>query len=269
MSGGNTVRLAVCGDQSCSSFESDHVVDVRPGVSLTPNGLVLRSGDLPTIVTRVPEPNSNVRVATCSDMSCSVPAIVVTPIFVQAGFVAVAVRTNDLPVIAFSSGGFNVASCSDIQCNLVSNSLLVDGPGPGGAAGQYPSIALGDDGFPVATHLNAFNGELRYVRCADPQCVAATANTLDGLGPDNVGTGPDMTLGPSGAPVMAYRVGVNRIRVLKCSTLSCVDPSRSDVVLDTSTSEFSSIAVGSAGLPVLSYISTSTLKIASCARPSC
>jgi len=269
MSGGNSVRLAVCSDQACTSFSSDEVVDIRPAIVVTPNGLALRSGDLPTIVARTQEANSNLRVITCSDTTCSTPATVTTPIFQQAVTPAVAIRANDLPVIAYGPGALYVASCGDVQCNSVSNALLVDDPTPGASDGFYASIAVGSDGYPIATHLNTFNGEVRYVRCADPECVAATGVTLDGIGPDTVGNAPDMTLGPNGTPVMTYRVDPNRVRVLLCSTLSCTDTQRSDVMLDSSTSEFSSIAVTSTGLPIISYISTTTLKIASCARPTC
>jgi len=143
-----------------------------------------------------------------------------------------------------------------------------------GNAGQYSSLAIGTDGFPVISYYDATNGDLKVVKCGNAACSSGnTTTTIDSTG--DVGTASSIAIGADGFPVISYDgTTANRLKVAKCANAACTG-SATITAVDTVTMTFgrapSSIVVPSDGLPVISYYYTDTadLRVLKCGNASC
>jgi hypothetical protein len=183
---------------------------------------------------------------------------------------------DGLPVISHhdaAGGDLRVVKCGDPACASGNVSTIVDGAG-GTNVGSYSSIALSTDGFPVISYYDQTNGDLRVAKCADAACASpATLTTLDGAATD-VGLYTSIAVGVDGLPVVSYRDVSNLdLKVAKCADAACASPATLTTVDGAAgnVGEYTSIAIGADGLPVISYydVGTTNLKVAKCGDTAC
>jgi hypothetical protein len=139
--------------------------------------------------------------------------------------------------------------------------------------GQYTSITIGAEGFPVISYYDVTNGDLKVAKCGNASCSSGnTLTTIDSVG--DVGIRASITIGTDGFPVISYYDFTNEhLKVAKCGNASC----SSDNTLTTVDSAYlmgyySSITIGADGFPVISYYHDSTqgsLWVAKCGNASC
>ena len=92
------------------------------------------------------------------------------------------------------------------------------------------------NGFPVISHYDPANGDLRLTRCYDPSCVVAHSNIVDdgGVTLDFVGQYPSLRLDSNDIPVISYyneTTGV--LNLAHCEDLDCAEPATINTVDDT------------------------------------
>jgi hypothetical protein len=94
-------------------------------------------------------------------------------------------------------------------------------------------------------------------------------STIDG----DTGKYNSITIGTDGLPIISYYDVTNAdLRVAHCETIDCYPPSTRTTVDSTGdVGQYSSIAIGTDGLPIISYFDTSNthLKVAHCENQSC
>ena len=141
-----------------------------------------------------------------------------------------------------------------------------------GSVGHNTSVTIGADGLPVISYWDATNNDLKVAHCGNAACSASnTLTTVDSAG--SVGTNTSVTMGTDGLPVISYYDVTNLdLKVAKCgnaacsagNTLTAVD-SAGDVGL------YSSITVGTDGLPIVSYydVTSDDVKVAHCGNAMC
>lgn len=205
---------------------------------------------------------------------------------------SIAIGADGLPVISHRrfGVGLKVTKCNDVACsgNDEKTSIVYSSS----VAGEYNSIAIGADGYPVISFYEPIppsSGRLRVVKCNDLACdpdPAAngpeTVSTVDDA-VTNVGEYTSIALGADGNPVISYfaATGVD-LKVAKCNdpacdpgpaangpeTLSIVD---GNGIHPLGRGQWTSIAVPADGLPVVSYWNRNDgeLWVAKCNDPAC
>ena len=138
--------------------------------------------------------------------------------------------------------------------------------------GLYTSIAIGVDGLPVISHQDDTAGTLRVTHCDNRTCSAATTTAVDDP-VMTVGAHGSMAIGSDGLPIIShYDAGGQALRVTHCSTVTCT--AATSVTVDNGVNDvgrFTSIAIGTDGLPIVSYLddTAGTLRVTHCGSVTC
>ena len=114
------------------------------------------------------------------------------------------------------------------------------------------------------------------VRCNDAACTGGneSISTVDDPA-NNVGSFSSIAIGSDGLPVISYRDNsAQAVKIAKCNDESCTGENEIITTLDDTANDlgwYTSIAIGSDGLPVISYsdFSVGVLKVAKCYKPAC
>jgi hypothetical protein len=230
--------------------------------------------------------NKDLMFAHCNDVACAGQNESVVTIDTGAGgddgqYTSTAIGTDGNPIISYydvTKQRLRVVHCVDIGCSTPVVPTIVDG----GNVGQYSSIAIGHDGLPVISYYAAGIDNLRVAKCADVACSTSQISNFTGQGWDNAGLGKfsSLAIDPLGFPVISSRVegfGVTALVVVRCGDPTCfvvlgtIKATDVDSVNQHSVGQYSSIAIGSDGLPVVSeYDFTSgDLRVVHCADLAC
>lgn len=162
--------------------------------------------------------------------------------------------------------GDKPAGYDPVRSKNISSTLSIDS-----SAGFPPAVTIGADGLPVVVYHH--QSTMRVSHCGNLDCSSSVSTTIL---TNTVNPIPaEITLGRDGLPVMVFSGGGNSgaIRVARCSNVLCTaftlaeidDPSTSSILRGVS------IAIGSDGLPLISYmdIVDDVLKVAHCSNVLC
>ena len=141
--------------------------------------------------------------------------------------------------------------------------------------GQFTSIAIGIDGFPVISYSDFSNTALRVTKCNDIACTGGdeTSSQVDNAAA--VGQYSSIAIGTDGLPVISYRdASAGSLKVAKCNDGACAGGDETITTVDDPANPvglYTSIAIGTDGLPVISYqdLSAFSLKVAKCNDSAC
>lgn len=219
---------------------------------------------------------SNLQVMHCGTATCSAGNTVgtadqdVNPVGNEP---SMAVGADGLVVIAhgarpFSGPAVRVTHCGNLQCNSGNVSQFVSLRGS-----DFPSLAIGSDGFPVVSHYNDTSRSLHVVHCTTVTCSGADEVVqLDGTLND-VGSYNAIAVGADGLPIISYRhASAGAVRVAHCGNRSCT-AGNTFTTVDAAAGPFgdTSMAIGADGLPVISYYADATqaLRVLHCGNATC
>jgi predicted regulator of Ras-like GTPase activity (Roadblock/LC7/MglB family) len=217
----------------------------------------------------------HLKVAKCANAACTASTLSTVDSDGDVGwYTSTAIGADALPVIAYydaTNGDLKVAKCVNAACSGGASTLsTVDSDGN---VGQYTSIAIGADALPVIAYWDATNTNLKVAKCVDAACTGtSTLSTVDSSGV--VGLYPSIAIGADGLPVIAYYDSTNsNLKVAKCATAACSGGTSALSTVDSAgtVGEYTSIAIGVDGLPVIAYRdgSNTNLKVAKCANAAC
>jgi hypothetical protein len=183
-----------------------------------------------------------------------------------------AARSFLLRAIAYVFGlilGGMVLSAASTAANTIT---IIDS---GGIKGDFNSIAVGADGFPVISYLDSStqpNDHLKVAKCSNTACTGVITITTADSG-DTLGYDTSIAIGLDGLPVISYLDGSNKfLKVAKCINTGCTGASTITIVDGGGNAGYyTSIAIGADGLPVISYgtFPVYTLKVAKCVNATC
>ncbi|HXV32479.1 MAG TPA: hypothetical protein VD769_00615 [Gaiellaceae bacterium] len=191
---------------------------------------------------------------------------------------SVAVGTDGLPVISYRdatsgdlSADLKILHCGNEACTAGNTATTADSPG---GVGTDTSLAIGADGLPVVSYKDTGNLDLKILHCGNVTCTAGNQATSVDTGPANVGSDTSLAIGTDGLPIVSYVDVTNGdLKILHCGDAACTSGNEINVGdsgpvgADTDTS----IAIGSDGLPVVSYYDSDDgdLMILHCANATC
>ena len=186
-------------------------------------------------------------------------------------FSSIAIGTDGLPVISYWDGTNNhlkVAKCGNAACSAGNAISTVDTD----RGGTYTSIAIGADGLPVISYYYSFISGLRVAKCGNAACSAGNAITT--VDANFVGKWTSIAIGTDGLPVISYlNETAGKLKVAKCGNAACSSGNTITTVEDPANvvGGFTSIAIGTDGLPVISYfeLTGANLKVAHCENAAC
>ena len=189
---------------------------------------------------------------------------------------SLAIGADGLPVISYRDNtalALKVAKCANAACTGTPTVTTVDDPANN--VGIDTSIAIGADGFPVISYLDSTTFNLKVAKCANAVCTGgATITTVDNSA-DVLGFFTAIAIGADGRPVISYfDATAAALKVAKCANAACTGTATISTVDDppaNSVGRDSSIAIGTDGLPVISYEDNTAgaLRVAKCANAAC
>jgi hypothetical protein len=253
-------RLIDCADAACSS-RTNNLIYSATGNDIGQFVRLALPADGRPIAAYYDVTTPRLTVSRCSIADCSITNmntryIADTPNVGE--HLSIALNSNGNPVIAYyaaaTSTSLKLAVCENPQCTSLvgTNAATIDNSAN---VGQYTSIQMGADGYPIIAYYDATFGDLRVMDCNDQLCASETATVVDSIG--NVGRYTSMVL-RNGLPVIAYQDVTNGdLKLAECADTSC--QSRTVRTIDDSgtfeapTGLYTSLAIRPDGTPVIAY----------------
>jgi hypothetical protein len=144
-----------------------------------------------------------------------------------------------------------VAACTTADCAGTPTITTIDSTGN---AGWYPSIAIGNNGYPVISYYDSTNDDLKIAACTTADCTnTPTVTTVDSDG--DVGYDTSIAIGNNGYPIISYWDTTNHdLKIAACTTTGCTGrPMITTIDSTGSVGSYTSIAIGNNGNPIISY----------------
>jgi hypothetical protein len=279
-----SLKVAKCNDVACAGQdETISTVDDPENKVGWYNSMAIGTDNYP-IISYHDETAGLLKVAKCDDPACAGGNETITTIdglvYDVGDYSSIAIGTDTFPVISYydrSFGNLKVAKCNDTAC-AGGDETITTVDGLSANLGQWSSLAIGTDGFPVIAYNDFSPAEtLKVVKCNDPACSGddETITTVDGLA-GSVGHFNSLAIGTDGFPVISYHdfSSAQALKVTKCNDAACTGDSETTSVVDdpeNSVGAWTSLAIDSDGFPVISYFDSTAgaLKVAKCNDTAC
>jgi len=209
---------------------------------------------------------SDLRLTHCADRACNT-SVSNTVDTLFGSYSSLQLDSEGFPVISYYDNGgvLKLAHCNDPDCAGGDESInTVDG-GPNDV-GQFNSLALDGDGFPVISYYDATAQKLDLAHCSDENCAdpaSIVPVATDDDPADDVGQ--FSSLGLNDFPIIAYyNATADEAKLVYCGDSDCTSIS-STVTVDNSAGTSLSMTLDDENSPVLAYyVGTGNLRVAHC-----
>jgi hypothetical protein len=149
-----------------------------------------------------------------------------------------------------------------------------------GDVGNFSSLVLDAAGNPVVSYRDTGNGDLKVLRCNDPNCAGDDESVVTVDSDGDVGNHTSLMLDSAGNPVVSYYDATNEgLKLAHCNDPNCAGDDESiltvdsfgDVNWDSTWGPSLELQLDAAGSPVVSYWdgSNNKLKLLHCNDPNC
>ncbi len=268
--GSNALKILHCGNATCSTGNTIVTADTTSSYDTS---LALDASGFPVVSYRI---SGVLKVLHCGNANCSTGNTSASAS--TAGNIGVdtslALDGAGFPVVSFagvSSSTLYILHCDNAACSSDVSSFGVDTTG---TVGEYTSLALDTNGFPVVSYYDNTNDDLKILHCNDANCAGDESANM--TSPDTtglVGLYTSLALDTSGFPVVSYYDQTNAdLKILHCGNATC---SSGNTITSPDTTggvgQYTSLALDGAGFPVVSYYDTTNLdlKILHCNDANC
>jgi len=253
------------------TVQNDSIITVDSAVNVGQyTSIVIGSDNLP-VISYYDVVSTRLKVAHCGNAMCSSGNTITTVAPTATGeYSSIAIGADNLPVISYRSGtgDLKVLRCINLLCNTSYNVSLVDSIDNVGA---YTSIAIGTDNNPVISYYDETNGSLKVAHCGNATCSSGNILNIADNTADVVGKYTSIAIGSDDMPVISYYDETNgNLKLLHCGTTACNGLNTITTLQSAGDiGTYSSIAIGSDGNPVISYIHDGSLRIIHCGNQLC
>lgn len=266
------LKVVKCGNAACSSGNTITTVDSTAGQTTS---IIVASG-LP-LISYYDKNNGDLKVAKCGNAACSSGNTITTVDSTGdvGAYTASAVGNDGLAVISYRGVGLKVLKCGNAACNSGNTITTVDSTS---GTGPDSDIAIGTDGLPLISYIEDYPADnLKVAKCGNAAC--SSGNTITNAAVHNPAGGQTIccetgiTIANNGYPVISfYRYNPDYdLKILSCGNAAC-SSGNTESTIDSAgdVGPYSSVAIGSDGLPVVAYEGNGTgLKAAQCGSADC
>jgi hypothetical protein len=280
--GGMLITVLLMGVQTASAANSIQTVDSTGSVGLYTSLALDASGN--PVISYFDFVDIELQLAHCNDPDCagSDEALQMVDSNGPVGFwyTSLELDASGLPVISYyhsSSGNLLLIHCNDANCDpAVNGAEFPETADSSGDVGQYSSLELDANGFPVISYTYG-GGDLQLVHCADPDCSEGGESVEVVDLTVSVGTFTSLKLDSSGFPVISYYDATNKdLKLAHCNDANCdpmVNGPESTQTVDSTDNvgEWTSLALDVNDFPVISYYDATNkdLKVVHCNDANC
>jgi len=249
------LKVLHCGNPTCTS--GNDLTPVDTGFVGYDTSLAVGADGQP-VVSYLDGPNGDLKVLHCGNAACTSgnQATVVDPgPVVVATDTSVATGADGLPVVSYydsDDGDLRILHCGNAACTAGNQATSVDTVG---WVGEFSSLAIGTDGLPVVSYRDGAGGDLKVLHCGNAACTSGNVMTPVDQSSDPLGYDTSMAIGTDGFPVVSYWDGSNSdLKFLHCGNAACTAGNQA-IAVDTAgtVGRHTSVAIGTDGLPVVSY----------------
>ena len=276
--GGDWLKVLRCTNADCSGAQTPQFPDrVDDGAMYT--SLVLDSAGNP-VVSYYDGLADDLKVLRCTNADCSGTQ---TPQRPDTGngindvgrYTSLVLDSAGNPVISYydvTNGALKVLRCTNVDCSGTQTPQTPDTGNGINDVGRYTSLVLDNAGNPVISYYDVTNDTLKVLRCTNADCSGTQTPQTPDPNTDFAGFYTSLVLDSAGNPVISYYdAGRGALKVLRCTNADCSglqNPQSPDFIGDVG--EFTSLALDSAGNPVISYYNRTNgaLKVLHCWDPA-
>lgn len=159
-----------------------------------------------------------------------------------------------------------------VECEIIPNTPrfrlgIID---ESAIVGEYSSIAIGTDGFPLISYYDATNGDLKVAHCNDIYCSKTTITSYSDKW--DIGQYTSLAIGNDGLGVISYFDNTNfDLYVTHCIDIACSSANIQLVDSVGVVGQHSSITIANDGYPFISYYdwTNGNLKVYDCSNYGC
>ena len=247
-------------------------VDVD-GVTGQYTSIALDSQGFPTI-SYYDASEQKLKVAHCFLRNCSRFNSIVTPDATTniGKYTSIVLDSAGNPVVSYydeTNSALKILHCGNNTCSA-GNTIAT--PDNIGTVGQYTSVTLDKNNFPVVSYYDATNGKLKILHCGNAACTLGNTIVKPDVGSSN-GVQSSVKLNSVGNPVVAYFDFTNSsLKILSCGNSVC-NSGNSITTVDSvgDVGRYPSLKLDSNQKPVVSYLDLSNgkLKVLHCGNTLC
>ncbi len=276
----DTLEVLHCEDAACTAATKAIVDNLT---TVNQSGSIAIGADGLPVISYFDVTAQALKVAHCDDVACT--GATKTPVDdtvdIVGTYSSIAIGADGLPIISYrdqNAGALKVAHCDDMACTGQNETITtVDDPLDGNDVGTYTSIAIGADGLPVISYYDFTAKVLKVAHCDDAACAGQneTITTVDDPA-NSVGEYTSIAIGADGLPVISYfDATAQTLKVAHCDDVACTGATKTKLddppVATNFVGEYTSIAIGTDGLAVISYRDKTqfALKVAHCNDVAC
>lgn len=212
----------------------------------------------------------SLKVAHCSDLACSEANFSTIDTGEGRFWSSISIGADGLGLVAYSDDkpfaqdDLKVAHCVTPLCTNAQLTTI--------GLGFAPALTIGADGLGLISYTHA--NSLRVAHCGDVACTTVAQGTIT----ENVAGISAVTTGADGLGLISYAdddgFQINGVSVAHCEDDACSSATLSSVRSGGRFGEWTSITVGSDGLPIISYQdlngpAVGTLRAAHCRNIAC
>lgn len=165
----------------------------------------------------------------------------------------------------------NLATSGDYILTSAGSYIALDSTG---VVGQYSSIAIGSDGFPVISYYDVTGSNLKFIKCGNASCTSGNITRQLDITTGAIGAYTSIIVPADGLPFISYYASSGGdLKTLKCGDASC---STSTITLvdnggTNNVGQYTSVALAADGLPMIAYydVTLLDLKYLKCGNAAC
>jgi hypothetical protein len=187
---------------------------------------------------------------------------------------SIAIGADGLPLVAYkdtTNFDLKILHCGNVACTAGNVATAVD-TGPANV-GSDTSVAIGLDGLPLVAYVDVTSTDLKVLHCGNAACTSGNAAVVADPGPVGADTDTSLAIGSDDLPVISfYDSDDGDLAILHCGDATCSSGNQVAAV-DTEdwVGDFGSLAIGTDGLPVVSYRdgTSGSLEVLHCGNVTC
>jgi hypothetical protein len=263
------LRMTRCDSASCESATTSTLVS-----DMQPVWISLDAGGIATVIGRAPYSGGTgwpLRVLRCGDSDCASGNSVQDVAEYDAGNIAIVAGVNGLPIITFINlySGIRQVLCGNPACNSGNLERLVATPAPNRSADLRASLRRDTGQIVVVYETDPYSPPLArtyHVTCDTTGCTPPAERPAY--------RARKVAIGQDGLPVGIRReFGAGVLDVAHCDDAECLSSTAAvaDALPGNYVGDFSHVAIGADGLPVVSHLHTDVqgLRVTHCGTIRC